>query len=525
MRILLVNPQFPITYWGFQYALSYTKKKAALPPLGLLTLAALLPESWELRLVDLNVRKLRNSHIKWADVVFVGGMRIQSESMHEVTARAHALGRRVVAGGAACATAPEEYLDADIVFSGEAEGRIDSLVEALQNRSEESVVLPAAAERPDITTSPVPRYDLLELKKYGSISLQYSRGSPFNCEFCDIIEMFGRRPRVKTEDQILAEMNALYDVGWRGSVFFVDDNFIGNKPAVKKLLPRLAAWQKERGHPYELYTEASVNLAADDKLLAGMVQAGFECVFLGIETPSLEALEGAGKKQNLRFDLSEAIDHITRAGIEVYGGFIVGFDEDDAQAIELQRQFIAGSPIPLAMVGLLNALPGTQLWRRMKREGRLRDGFSGNQFDRPNFDPALDEETLLQCYADLMNSLYSPEEYYKRCEAYIERVPRVPGQRKNTWKWMPALLRICIGVGVLKPWRRHFWRLFFKTYREAPHAFAWAMGHAAMGEHMIRYTREHVEREIEGALVEIRAEKAKQAEAELAARRRESRAA
>ncbi len=508
MRVLLVNPLFPYTYWGFQHALRYTRKRAALPPLGLITLAALLPDDWKLRLIDLNVRSLRDADLRWADVVLVGGMRIQAESLHQVLARARALGRRTVVGGPAASSAPDDFSDADIVFCGEAEGRIDQLTEAIDDVRPEPVVVAAPAERPEITGSPLPRYDLLDFDRYGSTSVQYSRGCPFNCEFCDIIKLFGRRPRVKSNSQVLAEFDELYRLGHRGSVFFVDDNFIGNKPAVKKLLPELQAWQEERGYPFELYTEASVNLASDEALLASMVAAGFASVFLGIETPSPEALGGAGKKQNLKVDLTEAVDRITRAGIEVFGGFIVGFDQDDERAFDVQHGFLSSSPIPLAMVGLLNAMPGTALWQRLEREGRLRHDFSGNQFDRPNFEPTMDEETLLEGYADLMRKLYSPDEYYQRCLAYIDRAVPPPGIRRGAWRWVPTLLRACFGVGFLHGRRRHYWKLLYHSLRHAPHTFAWAVGHAVMGEHMIRYTHENLVPALEQALADVRAQRA-----------------
>ncbi|MBW2162289.1 MAG: B12-binding domain-containing radical SAM protein, partial [Deltaproteobacteria bacterium] len=317
MKALLVYPRFPTTYWGFQYGLSLAGKKAALPPLGLITLAAQLPASWELRLRDLNIQPLEDADLEWADAVLVGGMRVQMPSMHEVIARAKRLGRRTVVGGPAPSTAPEEFENADVVFQGEAEGRIDALVSAIESEGQQRVL--DSVDRPDTSLAPVPRYDLLELRHYASMSIQYSRGCPFHCEFCDVIELFGKVPRVKSPQQITAELAALHDIGYRGTIFFVDDNFIGNRRMVKEFLPELTQWQRERGYPFELYTEASVNLASDESLVTGMVEAGFSSVFLGIESPSADALREAGKKQNLKMDLGEVVDRLTRVGLEVMG--------------------------------------------------------------------------------------------------------------------------------------------------------------------------------------------------------------
>lgn len=512
-KILLAYPKFPISYWGFQHGLKLAGKKASLPPLGLISLAALLPKDWSVRLVDLNIQKLRDKDIRWADVVMVGGMRVQEESIHEVLARARAMGKRSVVGGPAPTTAPSEYADADLIFQGEAEGRIDSLVAALAAPVGQIRLLsPEPNSRPALEKAPIPRFDLLDYRQYTSMALQYSRGCPFNCEFCDIIEMFGRVPRLKTSDQVMAELEAIYQLGYRGSVFFVDDNFIGNKASVKRLTPLMSSWQKRRGHPFELYTEASVNLAADEQLLAGMVEAGFAAVFLGIETPSAEALKETGKNQNVHTDLTEAVLTITRAGIEVFGGFIVGFDSDKPDIFDLQREFISGVPIPLAMVGLLLALPQTALWRRLKREGRLKYRTNGDQFDgRLNFHPVMDETTLLRGYARLLAELYDPEAYYQRCMAYIDLAPKLPGGKPSSLRYVPTLIRTVLRVGLTRPYKRLFWRLIFRSLTHAPHTFAWAVGHAVMGEHLIRYTREDVVPRIQRTIDDIPAETPKQA--------------
>ena len=506
MNALLVYPRFPITYWGFQHTLRLIGKRASLPPLGLITVAALLPSHWQLRLVDLNLQDLGDEDLQWADLVLTGGLLIQIDSIQETIARARAFEVPVAVGGPAPTTSPEVFCNADVVFRGEAEGRIDDLIHALTQRSEKSRVLEAPESRPEMTTVPLPRFDLLEIREYASLSVQYSRGCPFQCEFCDIIEIFGRKPRVKTPEQVIDELDAIYHLGYKGTLFFVDDNFIGNKPAVKRLLPIVGDWQRKHGHPFELYTEASVDLAADQELLHGMVDAGFSSVFLGIETPSIKALEQAKKLQNIRIDPSEAIDRITRAGIEVMGGFIVGFDSDGPEIFAQQREFLGRQPVPLAMAGILTALPGTALWRRLKMEGRLRQRSNGDPFSRPNFAPTMSEEALLRGYAELMAWLYSPNEYYGRCEAYLRRVGSVSASRASTLGEVGIFLRAIWHVGVRSPRRRHFWRLLGRALLRGQSKLRQAVVHAVQGEHLINYTCEHVVPRMEEALAEARSE-------------------
>ena len=505
MNVLIVYPLFPVTYWGFQYGLRLIGKRAALPPLGLITVAALLPSNCYVRLVDLNVDVLRDDDFKWADIVLTGGLLIQAESMQELIVRAHAFKRPVAVGGPAPTTSPDLFGDADVVFQGEAEGRIDDLVRALTQRSANRVVLEAPTTFPDMKCVPVPRFELLDLSKYSSVSVQYSRGCPFQCEFCDVIEIFGRKPRVKTPEQVVDELDAIHRLGYKGTLFFVDDNFIGNKPAVKRLLPIVQDWQRMRGHPFEFYTEASFDLAADPQLLRGMVDAGFSSVFLGIETPSVKALKQVKKLQNLRLDPSEAIDRITRVGLEVMGGFIVGFDSDGPDIFALQREFLARQPIPLAMVGMLTALPGTALWRRLKAEGRLRQHSNGDQFSRSNFTPMMDERVLLRGYAELMKWLYSPKTYYSRCEAYLSRAGSSSETRSSTLGEVGAFLRTIWHVGVLSPRRRLFWRLMVKAMFRGRSHLRQAVAHAVQGEHLILYTHKHVVPRMERALAEIKA--------------------
>jgi radical SAM superfamily enzyme YgiQ (UPF0313 family) len=506
MRALLVQGSTPPTYWGYGHSLPFIRKDAALPPLGLATLAAHLPPGWELRLHDLHLGPLPDELVRWADAVLVSGMLVQAPSMRATLARARALGKIGVAGGPAPTTAPERFPEAAHVFRGEAEGRLDRLVEALERPGAvgERVVSPSGGERPDLALSRVPRFDLVALDRYASHAIQVSRGCPFACEFCDIIEVFGRVPRVKSPAQVLAELDALRRLGARGPLFLVDDNFIGNRRAAARLLPEIARWQRAHGQPFDLYTEASLDLATLPELLAAMIDAGFSAVFVGIETPDPAALEEVGKRQNLRVDPAEAVRRLTAAGLEVFAGFIVGFDADGADTFERQRAFIQGLPIPRAMVGTLTALPGTALWRRLEREGRLRAEATGDQFDRTNFEPAMGEEPLLSGYRRLLAELYDEDAYFRRCALHLDAAPARPAPlRKGS---LATLARTLWRLGVRGPRRRHFWRLVGHALGRGPAAIPRAVTLAVLGEHLLRYTHEEVLPRLDRRLAALRTE-------------------
>lgn len=492
MNTLLVHPTFPKTYWGMEYARLLTNKSALLPPLGLLTVAALLPHDWCPRLLDMSVEPLKDEDLAWADVVFVGAMQIQQASYHEVIRRAHRLGKTVVVGGAYATTDPESSREADCIVIGESEDLISPLCRDLEQGTLKARY--QAAERPDVTRSPVPRFDLLRVEAYQCIGIQFSRGCPFNCEFCDIIEVFGRVPRTKSPEQLLREFDAVHASGFHAMLFLVDDNFIGNKRAAKLMLPKLAAWMQAKNFPFDLFTEASINLAADDRLLELMVEAGFSSVFIGIETPSQESLAETQKVQNLRLDLTAAVEKLTQKGLEIMAGFIVGFDADDPGIFERQRTFIQNAPIPLAMVGLLSALPGTQLWRRLEREGRLSAEWSGENFGRANFRTRMSERVLLEGYGQLLVDLYAPEAYFARCLRVLELWPQ---KRASRFRFpfgyaLITLLRIIWRLGVRAPYRGAFWKFMGKAAWRTPLLLVRGISQVVNGEHAIRFTNEDV---------------------------------
>jgi len=485
MKILLVNPEFPDTYWSFRHALPFEGKRCAFPPLGLLTVSALLPPEWERRLVDLNVQRLKTSDLDWADMVFATAMLVQKESLREVVKLAKARGKRVVLGGPYVTSTIEALPDADHIFRGEAEQTLPEFVADLARG--ETKRFYQAAERPALATTPIADFGLANLKRYSAMSVQYSRGCPFSCEFCDIIEIYGRVPRTKSNQQMLAEFDALKALGWRGTVFIVDDNFIGNKKNVRQLLPALARWQKENGYPFELLTESSVNLADDEPLLANMREAGFTRVFLGIETPVEESLHEAQKSQN-RGNLVDSVRTIQRHGIEVMAGFIVGFDNDPDDIFERQIDFIRRSAIPLAMVGLLNALPDTQLWKRLEREGRLlgEDASGNNTVCTLNFKTRMDPAFLVRGYQRIMQTIYGPREYYQRV---LDSLGRTSPQRTNeTHSYsvaagLAALMRILVRLGVLDRERKEFWRFLVHAVVRHRNQLADSLRLAAVGYH------------------------------------------
>lgn len=485
MKILLVNPHFPDTYWSFSHALPFEGKRCVFPPLSLLTVAGLIPGYCEPRLIDLNAEPLKDSHIEWADMVFITGMLVQKKSLHEVARRCREKGKVVVLGGPYVTSTIEELPYWDHLFQGESETTLPQFFEDLKRGEAKRIY--KAPERPPMSLSPIPDFGLIDFKNYSNLSVQYSRGCPFSCEFCDIIEIYGRAPRTKSNQQILAEFDELKRLGWRGPLFIVDDNFIGNKKNVRLLLPDLIAWQKKNGYPFSLLTEASVNLADDDDLLVAMQEAGFRRVFLGIETPVEESLKEAQKSQN-RGNLLNSVRKIQSRGMEVMAGFIVGFDNDPEDIFDRQIEFIRESAIPIAMVGMLNALPDTQLWRRLEREGRLLgdDASGNNTVATLNFIPKMDVEKLVSGYKRIMRTIYQPGEYYRRALDSLQRTAQeVPeAHQYHGLKAVKAFVRIAFKLGVLDAERREFWRFFLKAaaYKHH-HRVVEFLRHAAMAYH------------------------------------------
>jgi len=489
MNALLLYPKFPDTFWSFKHALKFIHKQASLPPLGLLTVAAMLPKPWAKRLVDVNVRKLREKDLAWADLVFVSGMIAQRNSAHELIARCRAAGKTIMAGGPLFTLEHEQFPEVDHFVLNEAEATLPEFLRDLERGGARRVY--ASANFPDLHQTPAPMWELADLPRYASMSLQFSRGCPFDCEFCNITSMFGHRPRTKTPAQVIAELDGLDRLGWRGAVFFVDDNFIGNKRALKEeLLPALIRWQNgKRGTPF--YTEASINLADDEELMRLMVEAGFNQVFVGIETPEEASLAECNKRQNRGRDLVADVKRIQRAGLEVQGGFIVGFDHDTPAIFQRQIEFIQRSGIVTAMVGLLQAMPGTKLHQRLNRQGRLLGHTTGDNVDgTTNFIPRMNRETLRQGYLRLMEHLYSPGPYYERIRTFLReyRPPKI--SRPLNWSSLIAFGHANLRLGVLGRERFHYWGLLLWTFLRHPSHLSLAVTLSIYGHHFRRISKE-----------------------------------
>lgn len=481
MRVLMVYPKYPDTFWSFKHVLKLISKKAAFPPLGLLTVASLLPDDWEKCLVDMNVRSLEDADIERADMVFISAMIVQKDSAKDVIARCKELGKTVVAGGPMFTTMHDQFPDVDHFVLNEGETTVPMFLDDLEKGELKRVY--SSSERPDIHRTPLPMWSLVDAKDYASMAIQYSRGCPFNCEFCDIVIMNGRVPRTKSPGQMCRELDSLYEHGWRGSVFIVDDNFIGNKNKVKELLPAVIDWQKKHRFPFSFFTEASVNLADDEELMDLMVRSNFFKVFLGLETPALGSLEECGKFQNTNRDLVESVKTIQRRGMQVMGGFIVGFDNDPEDIFNAQVEFIQKIGCVVAMVGLLNAVPQTRLWHRLKAENRLLRESRGNNTDRfLNYMPKMGVERLLNGYEHIVKSIYSTKNYYDRIRAFIKDYnPRCKARIKL--EEVKALFKSFWVVGVCSKARFHFWRLLFSTLFKKTRSFPVAVELAILGLH------------------------------------------
>ncbi len=482
MKILLIYPEYPATFWSFKYALRFIHRRAALPPLGLLTIGAMLPKEWEKKLVDLNVTKLNDKDLAWADYAFISGMVVQRESAREILSRCKKMNLKVIAGGPLFTSEYHQFEDVDHFVLNEAEKTLPPFLADLEKGCAQHVY--ETPEFCDIHETPSPLWDLIDLKHYASMSIQFSRGCPFNCEFCNVTTLFGHRPRMKTASQVIAELDGLYDQKWRGPVFFVDDNFIGNKRYLKNhLLPALIQWQKGRkGIPFS--TEASVNLADDPALMEMMVQAGFDTVFIGIETPDEGSLTECNKQQNKNRNLLESVKQIQRSGLQVTGGFIVGFDNDTPSIFQRQIEFIQKSGIVTAMVGILNAPAGTKLYERMRQEGRLMEFVSGDNVDgTTNILPMMGIDTLREGYANLMQHIYSPEYYYARAMTFLREYKRPNVRIPMDFQRVLAVLRSSVRLGIFGKERFQYWKILSWTLFCRPRFFALAVTLAIYGHH------------------------------------------
>jgi radical SAM superfamily enzyme YgiQ (UPF0313 family) len=485
MKILLLSPEFPDTFWSFKHALKFIHRRASSPPLGLLTVAAMLPREWEKRLVDLNVARLTDADLAWADYAFVGGMVVQRQSARAVIARCKAAGLPVVAGGPLFTTEREEFPDVDHFVLNEAELTLPPFLADLAHGCAKRVY--ETSEHADLRATPVPLWELVNFKRYASMSVQFCRGCPYDCEFCNVTAMLGHRPRSKTTAQMIAELDRLHELGWRGSVFFVDDNLIGNKRLLKtELLPALIDWQhRTRRMPFN--SQVSMNLADDPELMRMMAAAGFDTVFVGIETPDEDALAACNKKQNMGRDLVEDVKRIQRAGIEVYAGFIVGFDGDTPSTFQRQIEFIQKSGIVTAMVGMLQAPAGTRLYDRMAREGRLLGEMTGDNVDgTTNLVPSMGLDVLREHYQALLAHIYAPKQYYRRVRTFLRefKTPEVR-QRVDLQRFL-ALFRSSLRLGVVGRERFQYWRLLVWTAFVRPRMLPRAVTMAIYGYHFRR---------------------------------------
>lgn len=507
MRALLVYPRFPKTFWSYEKILELVNRKVLLPPLGLVTVAAILPQDWEFKLVDCNIRPVTEEEWAWADVVIFSAMIVQKDHMLTQIQEAKAHGKRVAVGGPYPTSMPHEMREAgvDYLILDEGEITLPMFVEAVA-RGETQGEFTANGEKPAVTETPIPRYDLLEMEAYDSMSIQFSRGCPFQCEFCDIIVLYGRKPRTKTPAQLLAELQALYDLGWRGSIFMVDDNFIGNKRNVKLLLRELKEWQAERQYPFKFDTEASLDLAEDDELINLMLECNFSAVFMGIETPDEASLQLTKKYQNTRSPLLESIDKVTRSGLRVIAGFIIGFDGEKSGAGQRIVEFAEVTGIPTTTFAMLQALPHTALWHRLEKEGRLREKDGNiNQTTLMNFVPTRPVEDIAQEYIDAFRQLYEPVQYLDRVYRYFLKLgaPKVsaPFQFPD-WVTLRALLTVCWRQGVKRKTRWKFWHHLFMMLVKNPAVADQYLIVCAHNEHFLEY-RDIVKAQIESQLAEF----------------------
>jgi radical SAM superfamily enzyme YgiQ (UPF0313 family) len=496
IKVLMVWPSFPTSFWSLGEVMQIVPERALVPPLGLITVAALCPAHWEIRLVDLAFQALRDEDILWADLVMVSAMAVQRKGVRLTLERASKLNRRTMIGGPYASSDPDALLPlADHVVVGEPDEMFAQIALDLERGSARRLY--NIAEKPDVIRTPVPRFDLLALNKYTFMSVQFSRGCPFTCEFCDIITIYGRRPRTKSPAQLTGELDALLQLGWRKDVFVVDDNFIGNHKAALGLVEELERWQRRNRYPFGFFTEASIDLASRPALLDGMVKANFWRVFIGIESPSTESLKETKKFQNLRRDLLDSIHFIQQHGLWVMGGFIVGFDSDPPDIFDRQIEFVQRAAIPWAMTGILQAPPTTPLYDRMKNEGRLLENKpEPSNFEPPNFRTVLPLPELLDGTSRMLLALYDPHRFYQRVLDSLERWQPQPEQKASAISWrylLSVLLKSVWKQGVLSRYRGAYWRFMrglVTRWGLEPQKRRLGFELALSGHHFIRYARQ-----------------------------------
>lgn len=495
MKALLLYPQFPQSFWSYDRFMDMAGLKAVIPPLGIITVAALLPQDWELRFRDRNVACETEADWEWCELVVLSAMLVQKPDFQALIHKAVKLGKKVAVGGPYPTSVPQDAVDAGAHFLvlDEGEMTVPAFLEALQQGQTHGIF--RSTEKPDVTRSPIPRYDLLQQDAYLMMAMQFSRGCPFNCEFCDIISLYGRTPRTKDAGQALAELQVLYDQGWRGSLFIVDDNFIGNQRNVKTFLRALIPWMQQHHHPFTFITEASVNLAEDDELLRLMAEAGFYAVFLGIETPDQDSLQSTHKAQNTRSPLAEACRKMNEAGLLIYAGFILGFDGERPGAGERIQAFVEQTSIPQPMLGILQALPNTALWNRLKKEHRLIEGSSnpvGDQNTLMNFVPTRPVAEIAREYVDGFWVMYEPRNYLRRCFMHCLQLHSLQSQKQTLQ--LPLLKGLRLVAQLI--WRQGirrteirglFWRQLWTMFWNKPRVLNMYLGLCAAGEHFFEY--------------------------------------
>lgn len=483
MKALLIYPRYPDTFWSYKHALPFIHKKASLPPLGLLTVSSLLPKTWEKKLIDLNVCELKDEDIRSANIVFISSMIVQINSVKEIIKKIKPFGKFIVAGGPLFSALYKDFPGVDCFVLNEGEITIPLFLKDLESGKVKYIY--KSDERPDITKTPIPDWSLINLNDYASMSVQISRGCPYSCDFCDIIVMNGRIPRVKEVSQVIAELDAIYNTGWRSSVFVVDDNFIGNRKKVKLILEEIAKWMEKHDRPFLLSTEASITVADDIEIVNLLKKSNFNGLFVGIETPEEESLKSCGKFQNTRKDLKEKVKFLQRNGLEVKGGFIIGFDTDTGNTFQKMTDFIQNSGIVTAMVGLLHALPKTKLYKKLEKDGRILNSASGNNTDSTlNFIPVMNKETLINGYRKVLNSIYNPRNYYNRIIIYLNEYREfAKGSKLSLSLKINAISKSIWQMGVIDKGKLYFWKMIFWTLLHKPKLISEAITQSIYGYH------------------------------------------